>query len=308
LAARAFLTGARASGVYTLTVSDVEDNHYPSTVNSDIFCLGKDISTYMIKKWGYTCAPGATIDFCHAPGVVISDSDGHTATTDSNGFVHDKWKYDFPNEIPTTENSYTTISVEKAPYISPCPDGCLQPKPRCRQESECADTLGPFNLSTPDGFWGSPTDECIEEQPDTLTVTTNGFSMVTAVCSGSVQVSSTITNTVTVSKDSPYVSFPYNYAWPQTGGLTDPYECGNLINVACRPGCRKDASGFLGGIVTISNAIDPGPPASFLAPFPDSTRCYTDVVGTSACPTLFTVTEYNNFTHLPTGRSVTVSA
>lgn len=339
LAAQVTMPCPRPSGTYTVTVSDVEGNHYPKTIEVDLYCSQPNPrpSIYLLKKWGYAVAPNMiSINGCPGPGVTVSDSDGHSAVTDSDGHICEMWKYDFPDRDRVFGDNTTFITVTKAPFISPCgdTDACERTRGLCNPEpADCRFSSGPpfspyVNLTNPPGYWSAPMDECVEEQPETLTLTTNGFSLHFQMCRHvyneegewigiePVPDSSFTTNTVVMSKNSPFVSFPYTYAYPVSAGITpgsttgeldpNPWVCGaGSVSAAVSPGCRKDVnSSFPYGIVSIGNgAITPFGPN-----FPGiGFNMYSQSVGTSACPTMFTVTEYSSITGEPTGRSVTVS-
>lgn len=289
LAAQVTMPCPLPSGIYAVTVEDVEGNHYPKTTNVDLYCQlpFPRTSIYMIKKWGYRRAPRMlTAAGCPAPGITISDSDGHSATTDSNGMICDVWKYDFPDEDPTVENSFTTLHVTKGGYIDPCgPDGCVQSKPRCSPERTCDDgsiATPEFDVLRPAGMWGSPTDDCLETIPETLSVTVSGFTV-----NGG--------NSATVTRDFG-VGFPYNYG----GGAPPDAPLFIKVLVGVYPGCRKDIAtgGSIGPFIRVQGDES-------LFPFGSNSL---QITGTSACTTMFTVIEINSITGLPTGRSATVSA
>lgn len=335
-AARGFMPGPIPSGSYTLTVSDVEGNHYSKTIEFDATCTSFNSldNIFLIKKWGYRRAPRRlTAAGCPAPGITVSDSDGHSATTDANGLICDVWKYDFPDEYPDPRGPYTIIHVTKGGYIDPCgDDGCEVPRPRCGSPLECDSqsiALPEYNVLMPPGYWGSPSDDCLEEQPDELTLTSSGFSIGGAYCRAvfneegdfigvePVPDSGFTTNSIQLTRTSPYISWPYSYAWPPTGGVLpdgsidpNPWICGGSAAASVYPGCRKDINAsFPNGHTYVNSAIGYSFPLSGFAP-----RYSWRSSGTSACPTMFTVEETATFWNgsewetVPTGRSVTISS
>lgn len=328
----------RPSGTYVVTVEDTEGNHYPKSVDIDLYCAPviPRTSIFMIKKWGYRRAPRRlTAKGCPAPGITVSDSDGHSATTDADGLICDVWKYDFPDEYPDPRGPYTTIHVTKGGYIDPCgEDGCQEPRPRCGQPVECSTATIAFpeyNMIVPPGYWAAPQDDCIEEMPDELTLTSSGFTIQGAYCQAvfneegefmgvmPVPGSSFSTNSIQLTRTSPYVSWPYTYAWPPTGGVLpdgsgtidpNPWICAAAAGAAVGPGCKKDVnSSFPYGYAYVGSALGYGFPLSGFAQ-----NFSWRSSGTSACPTMFTVFETATFWNgsewqtVDTGRSVTISS
>lgn len=335
-ASLATLSGPRPSGQYTVTIEDVEDDHWPNSVQKDIYCSSSSSPFPTIPLWtrkGFVRAPHyITAGGCPAPGITVSDSDGHSATTDADGRICDVWEYDMADGGGGPDQ--TRVHVTKTGFIDPCrEEGCVRTRGRCFGKMDCDDHPNPpgsdfpeYNLLWEDGYWGSPTDDCIESQPESLTVTFNGFKVQASMCQNQFDEEGNFTGTipigapfylssVEVTRDSPYVGFPYTYAWPPTGGVLpgggydpNPFICGGSVGVAVAPGCRKDInSSFPYGYVYV-NTTD-----GYVFPNPPWTTLIT--TGTSACPTMFTATEYGYAWNgeswgptTPSGRSATVSA
>lgn len=302
--------GNLPSGTYTLMVEDVDGNHWPNNYTFSMNCAGITLNnTFMRKKWGYGCSPYLiTAGGCVAPGITVSDSDGHSATTDANGITNQKWKYDFPDEDPTDANSYTYIKVQKDPYVwnGFPPEGNKVAKPRCSPEpSSCVPSppiLASYNLSFPPGFWGCPTDDCIEEQPQTLNVSFSGFTVpVGNPGGGTTQYSSM---TAERGRCSNTVGFN-NYGAAAPNAL--PTNCSVFLTI--NPRCKKtDLGGDTGNLfnnISIPSTNGGGP---FPAGIVGFNIFGVKLFGTAACPTLMTFVEYNVNTGDLTGRSVTVSA
>lgn len=325
LAARGFFTGPMASGHWFLTVSDMEDNYYSETLDSGFPCNQVNFNPpgtpthpaiapiTLSKKWGYRCSPSASINGCRVAGVTISDTDGHSATTDDNGRTHEKWKYFFPKDRSGVD-PYTYITASKGAYI-PDADNPV-PKPYCGIEpAECGpDTpfVPEYTLRIPTGYWAAPKDDCLEPIPgESLVVSYTDWPAPGGLGNREIPLT---TGIMTIIIDIVGTPTPFTVGPP-----TSPFNFIGVVNVnngpsaltnvliaevGVYPRCTKEiVEGILGGLIRV---YQPGYPTQF----PNyGFGASASKVGTAACPTMFTVTELyrpNGIDWVPTGRSATV--